>query len=66
MSALSEASFLLDISRWAVQGHMDFVGEMNNAIEELQQHNQQVVKTHEENDRVGANNTAAPGNSLSV
>lgn len=60
MSALSEASFLLDVSKWAVQGHIDFLNEMNDKIKQLQQHTQQVVKTHQENDRAGAKATAAP------
>jgi len=69
MSAMSEASFLLDISRWSVQGHIDFVNEVNSSLEQLQQHNQQVIKSHDENDKAGAQrvqNTLPGANSVSA
>ena len=69
MSALSEASFLLDISRWSVQGHIDFVNKVNTSLEQLQQHNQQVINSHDQNDKAGAQrvqNSIAGADSVSV
>lgn len=51
---LSETGFLRDIATWAVQGHIDFVNEINTSIDQLTQHNAQVIKEHQHNDQAGA------------
>lgn len=53
MAAMTEPSFLRDIHRWAMQGNIDYITELNESIEQLSQHIDAVVKTQQNNDQAG-------------
>ncbi len=69
MTSLSETGFLIDISQWAVQGHMRFVKEINDSIDQLNRQIDQTVKEHEANDQANASDikgTLGSANSTSA
>jgi hypothetical protein len=51
MAAMTEPAFLRDIHRWAMQGNIDYITELNESIEKLSQHIDAVVKAHQNNDQ---------------
>ena len=53
MAAMTEPAFLRDIHRWAMQGHIDYLNELNESIDQLTQHINAVVKTQQNNDQAG-------------
>lgn len=53
MAAMIEPSFLRDIHRWAMQGHIDYLNELNESIDKLTQHINAVVKAQHSNDQAG-------------
>jgi len=67
MAAISETQFLIDMHRWAMQGHIDYLGEVNESANDLVEHINQYVKSQQQNDQAasGAFNritgTATPG-----
>jgi hypothetical protein len=48
-----EPAFLRDIHRWAMQGNIDYLNELNESIEKLTQHINAVVKAQQSNDQAG-------------
>ena len=53
MGAMTEPAFLRDMHRWAMQGHIDYLNELNKSIDQLSQHIDAVVKTHQNQDQAG-------------
>ena len=53
MGAMIEPAFLRDIHRWAMQGQIDYLNELNESIDQLSQHIDAVVKAHRNNDQAG-------------
>ena len=53
MAAMIEPSFLRDMHRWAMQGNIDYLKELNESIEQLSQHIDAVVKAQQNNDQAG-------------
>ena len=50
MATMIEPAFLRDINRWALQGSLDYINELNASIEKLSQHIDAVVKAQQNND----------------
>jgi len=50
MATMIEPAFLRDINRWALQGSLDYINELNESIEKLSQHIDAVVKAQQSND----------------
>lgn len=53
MAAMIEPAFLRDIHRWAMQGHIDYLNELNESIDDLSLHIDAVVKAQQNNDQAG-------------
>lgn len=54
MAAMSETTFLADISKWAVQGHIDFVNEFNDSMDQIAAHARSTVTAHDAVDQDSA------------
>ena len=50
MAAMSETQFLIDMHKWAMQGHMDYLGEVKESANDLVDHVNQFVKAQKAND----------------
>jgi hypothetical protein len=53
MAAMIEPSFLRDMHRWAMQGNIDYLKELNESIDQLTSHINTVIKSQHNNDQVG-------------
>jgi hypothetical protein len=50
MAAMSESQFLIDMHKWAMQGHIDYIGEVNESANNLVGHINQYVRSQQQND----------------
>src|SRR5437879_869492 len=44
MAGMSETQFLVDMHRWAMQGHIDYINEVNESATDLVEHISQYVR----------------------
>jgi len=51
MAKMSETQFLIDMHKWAMQGHIDYLGEVNESATNLVEHISQYVKSQQQNDQ---------------
>jgi len=51
MAAMSETQFLIDMHKWAMQGHIDYIGEVNESTNDLVEHINQYVRSQQQNDQ---------------
>ena len=70
MAGMSETQFLVDMHRWAMQGHIDYIGEVKESANDLVEHVNTYVRAQQQNDEAASSAlkrlTGGPTNSPSA